>query len=228
MTGLKCYGSRTGVENYNYVTATRALPGHKRLLAAIPCRDSHGYSINFRPRSLPPLPGAIFRTTMKAGSSKLTKKNQSVVGAPSQLSQSTRKGKKAWRKNVDINNVEEGLETIRSEERVLGTALHNQPDKDLFTVDVTGDAGGEFVRTLPNREANYLRHSQAEVTKVLQGPIDFNENPISEIRRSRCQLTRNEETPSQLQAEGKTVADNSTPPARAVQCDHRSHRVWSW
>ena len=82
--------------------------------------------------------------TMKAESSKQAKKIKSVVGAPSQLSQSTRKGKKAWRKNTDIDNVEEGLETIRSEERVLGTALHNQPNKDLFTVDVTGDEGGEF------------------------------------------------------------------------------------
>jgi nucleolar protein 53 len=97
------------------------------------------------------------RTTMKAESSKQAKKTKSVVGAPSQLSQNARKGKKAWRKNIDIDNVEEGLETIRSEERVLGTALHNQPDKDLFTVDVTGDEGGEslvVVRSLPDSEVN--------------------------------------------------------------------------
>jgi len=82
------------------------------------------------------------RATTTAESSKQTKKPKSVVGAPSQLSQSTRRNKKAWRKNIDIDHVEEGLETIRSEERVLGTALHNQPDKDLFAVDVTGDEGG--------------------------------------------------------------------------------------
>jgi nucleolar protein 53 len=81
-------------------------------------------------------------TTMKAESSKQAKKPKSAVGAPSQLSQGARKGKKSWRKNIDIDNVEEGLETIRSEERVLGTALHNQPDKDLFAIDLTGDEGG--------------------------------------------------------------------------------------
>ncbi|KAF9781149.1 P60-like protein [Thelephora terrestris] len=97
------------------------------------------------------------RTTMKAESSKQAKKPKSAVGAPSQLSQNARKGKKAWRKNIDIDNVEEGLETIRSEERVLGTALHNQPDKDLFTVDVTGDEGAR--RRLP-------RFSKAQLTST--------------------------------------------------------------
>ena len=82
------------------------------------------------------------KATTKAESSKQTKKTKSVIGAPSQLSQNTRKNKKAWRKNIDIDNVEEGLETIRSEERVLGTALHNQSDKELFAVDITGDEGG--------------------------------------------------------------------------------------
>ena len=85
------------------------------------------------------------KTVTKAELSKQTKRAKSAVGAPSQLSQSARKGKKAWRKNIDIDNVEEGLETIRTEERVLGTALHNQPDEDLFAVDVTGDEGGEFL-----------------------------------------------------------------------------------
>ena len=85
---------------------------------------------------------------MKAESSNKTRKAKSAVGAPSQLSQSTRKGKKAWRKNIDIDDVEERLEGVRSEERVLGTALHNQPDGDLFTVDVTGDQEGEFLACL--------------------------------------------------------------------------------
>jgi len=84
------------------------------------------------------------KTTTKLEPSTQTKKFKSAAGAPSQLSQNTRKGKKAWRKNIDIDNVEEGLETIRSEERVLGTALHNQPDKDLFAIDTAGDEGGAY------------------------------------------------------------------------------------
>lgn len=44
----------------------------------------------------------------------------SVVGAPAQHNQSSRKGKKAWRKNVDIEDLEEKLEGLREEERTFG------------------------------------------------------------------------------------------------------------
>ncbi|TFK52820.1 tumor suppressor protein Gltscr2 [Heliocybe sulcata] len=78
---------------------------------------------------------------------KATKKTKSSVGAPSQLKQGSRKGKKAWRKNVDIEGVEEGLEGLRVEERVTGSALQKKKDEDLFQVDVRGD---EHVRkTMP-------------------------------------------------------------------------------
>ena len=42
------------------------------------------------------------------------------LGAPSQPGQTSRKGKKAWRKNIDIADIEEGLEQAREEERVTG------------------------------------------------------------------------------------------------------------
>ena len=43
-------------------------------------------------------------------------------GAPSQHKQESRKGKRSWRKNVDIGDVEEGMEEMRAEERVAGCA----------------------------------------------------------------------------------------------------------
>lgn len=36
--------------------------------------------------------------------------------APKQFSQPSRKGKKAWRKNVDITEVQEGLQSLKDEE----------------------------------------------------------------------------------------------------------------
>jgi nucleolar protein 53 len=42
------------------------------------------------------------------------------IGAPSTHTQSSRKGKKAWRKNVDITNEEEAMEQAREEERATG------------------------------------------------------------------------------------------------------------
>ncbi|CAG8506577.1 9966_t:CDS:1, partial [Racocetra persica] len=44
----------------------------------------------------------------------LKPKTKKAINKPS------RKGKKAWRKNVDITEVEEALEKIRDEERTLG------------------------------------------------------------------------------------------------------------
>lgn len=41
-------------------------------------------------------------------------------GAPAQPTQSSRKGKKAWRKNVDLVQVEDTLEGLRDEERITG------------------------------------------------------------------------------------------------------------
>lgn len=38
-----------------------------------------------------------------------------MTEAPKQFKQPSRKGKKAWRKNVDISEVQEGLETVRDE-----------------------------------------------------------------------------------------------------------------
>lgn len=64
---------------------------------------------------------------------------KSKTGAPAQHNQPGRKGKRAWRKNVSIEDVEEGLEEIRTEERVTGSALQNKKDSELFQIDTVGD-----------------------------------------------------------------------------------------
>lgn len=38
------------------------------------------------------------------------------VDAPHQYKQPSRKGKRAWRKNVDVSQVQEGLRTLKDEE----------------------------------------------------------------------------------------------------------------
>lgn len=40
----------------------------------------------------------------------------SKVEAPQQFKQPSRKGKKAWRKNVDVTEVQEGLRLLKDEE----------------------------------------------------------------------------------------------------------------
>lgn len=74
------------------------------------------------------------------------------VNRPQQRQQLSRKGKRAWRKNIDIDDVELGLEKQR-EDQILGT------DKvdDLFVVDTTGDDKiknkyGKDIKTLKSTE----------------------------------------------------------------------------
>lgn len=59
----------------------------------------------------------------KTSATKTKKTVNSAVGAPSQRNQPSRKGKRAWRKNVDLDDVEEALEGLRGEERVHGRVL---------------------------------------------------------------------------------------------------------
>lgn len=75
------------------------------------------------------------------------KTSKSNVGAPAQHKQPGRKGKRAWRKNVNIEDVEDALEGMRAEERVAGSTLQNKADSELFQIDTTGNNEGQFTQT---------------------------------------------------------------------------------
>lgn len=61
----------------------------------------------------------------------------SALGAPQQHKQPSRKGKKAWRKNVDVTEVQQGLESLR-EEIIQGGPIAEKPSSELFALDTTG------------------------------------------------------------------------------------------
>lgn len=54
------------------------------------------------------------------GKSKAPVASTSAIGAPAQYKQTNRKGKKAWRKNIDIQPEEQALEKVREIEQALG------------------------------------------------------------------------------------------------------------
>ncbi|KOS20663.1 Uncharacterized protein ESCO_006831 [Escovopsis weberi] len=59
--------------------------------------------------------------------------------APKQFSQPSRKGKKAWRKNVDLTEVESGLVEL-NDQIIQGGVIREKASEDLFTIDVKGDS----------------------------------------------------------------------------------------
>ncbi|KAI0267347.1 ribosome biogenesis protein Nop53/GLTSCR2 [Gloeopeniophorella convolvens] len=105
-------------------------------------------------------PAKLQRTaaSSSAGKSKNKLSAASAVGAPAQHNQSSRRGKKAWRKNVDIDDLEEKLEGLREEERTLGTTLQAKKDDELFIVDTKGD--DKVRKSLPRFSRAALRSSQ--------------------------------------------------------------------
>ncbi|CAI4038906.1 hypothetical protein SMKI_06G2580 [Saccharomyces mikatae IFO 1815] len=63
-----------------------------------------------------------------------------VTKKPSQYKQSSRKGKKAWRKNIDISEVEQYMEKKIDHEITHGTSdMASLQNDALFQVDVEGD-----------------------------------------------------------------------------------------
>ncbi|KAG8527421.1 uncharacterized protein KY384_007573 [Bacidia gigantensis] len=61
-----------------------------------------------------------------------------IAEAPQQYKQPSRKGKKAWRKHVDVSQVQAGLEDAR-EEVIKGGIVAEKASDDLFTLDTEGD-----------------------------------------------------------------------------------------
>ncbi|KAF3902946.1 hypothetical protein ABW20_dc0100855 [Dactylellina cionopaga] len=60
-----------------------------------------------------------------------------AVIAPPAKAQTSRKGKKAWRKNVDLSEVTTGLDQVRTE-IIQGGIIAEKADSDLFAVDTAG------------------------------------------------------------------------------------------
>ncbi|KAI1437979.1 ribosome biogenesis protein Nop53/GLTSCR2 [Xylaria sp. CBS 124048] len=74
--------------------------------------------------------------------------------APATYNQPSRKGKKAWRKNVDVTDVTKGLEELK-EEIIHGGVIAERPSNELFTLDTTGDAA--IRKRFPNLTSKRLK-----------------------------------------------------------------------
>ncbi|KAG0051797.1 hypothetical protein BGZ83_003273 [Gryganskiella cystojenkinii] len=77
---------------------------------------------------------------------------------------SSRKGKKAWRKNVDIADIEQNLSELRAEERSTGGKVHLQANDVLFTMDTKGD--GNVLKQLRKDRPLKMDEILAERSKI--------------------------------------------------------------
>ncbi|KAI9024023.1 ribosome biogenesis protein Nop53/GLTSCR2 [Hyaloraphidium curvatum] len=88
--------------------------------------------------------------------------NVPVQGRPAlhkaRVTQPSRKGKKAWRKNIDITEHDAALEDRSNEKRLGGKRLHEIANDSLFVIDAQGD----------DKERHKLRHFRLRIDEILK------------------------------------------------------------
>ncbi|KAF2396729.1 P60-like protein [Trichodelitschia bisporula] len=94
---------------------------------------------------------------------------------PQQHAQPSRKGKKAWRKNVDLTQVESGLSTVR-DEVITGGVVAEKASEDLFTIDVAP--------SVPTARAYAKSHKPLKADEILAErsavpPLDGRKRPAT-------------------------------------------------
>ncbi|KAL1745144.1 ribosome biogenesis protein Nop53/GLTSCR2 [Schizophyllum fasciatum] len=110
------------------------------------------------------------------------------IGAPAQRAQGSRKGKRAWRKHVDLDDVEERLDERRAEERALGAAVHEQPDAGLFTIDTTGD--DRVRRAIPKAKRQLTSLAILSERSAVPAVVGVKRKPAPVSRAERERLMR--------------------------------------
>ncbi len=85
-----------------------------------------------------------------------------TTSAPKRRKNASKKSKKSWRKNTDLDDVEEFLDDVRLEER-LGGVFSQRKDEELFVIDSTNAEGVDEKKSLPDRLARRKRLAEKKL-----------------------------------------------------------------
>ncbi|KAI6247954.1 Ribosome biogenesis protein NOP53 [Erysiphe necator] len=116
---------------------------------------------------------------------------------PKQFAQKSRKGKRAWRKNIDSTDVQNGLEELR-EELIQGGVITEKRSNELFIIDKRGDTS--ITKRMSNRRSKILKATEiitqrSSIPAVSTGkrPNQTNINGIIEPKRQRTSYVSHRE-----------------------------------
>jgi nucleolar protein 53 len=119
--------------------------------------------------------------------------------APKRKKNASKKNKKSWRKNVDIDDVEEFLEDERLEQRI-GGKFDDRKDEELFIVDnaVQKEDGAEKIPDrLQRRKAKAQKplkcFQHLEITTGVPDPITKRNRVRSREERKNPTVVKKEE-----------------------------------
>ncbi|KAF4584221.1 P60-like protein [Ophiocordyceps camponoti-floridani] len=100
------------------------------------------------------------------------------TAAPEQHGQPSRKGKKAWRKNVDVSEVEQGLRAL-NEEIIRGGVIKEKSSSELFTIDVQGNA--KSTRVTRRRAKGTLKADEILAQRSLVPAVSARKRPADRM-----------------------------------------------
>ncbi|KAL4917501.1 hypothetical protein BDW62DRAFT_211192 [Aspergillus aurantiobrunneus] len=98
--------------------------------------------------------------------------------APQQYSQPSRKGKRAWRKNVDVSEVQEGLRLVKDEE-IKGGVLAERPSEELFVIDTKGSS--EIRDAYRKQHKKVLKADEILAQRSAIAPVDTRKRENSKV-----------------------------------------------
>lgn len=134
----------------------------------------------------------------------------SAVHRPSQYKQPSRKGKKAWRKNIDISDVEKGLQDKHDLEITHGTQdLSQLQDDKLFQVDDQGDL--DLKSKLIKRKQIKKNIKSREILDAVKtnSKVDIVKHPKkSDQPKDKIQTVSKKELQQLLNLAGKNVGES--------------------
>ncbi|KAF4966688.1 hypothetical protein FSARC_5677 [Fusarium sarcochroum] len=153
----------------------------------------------------------------------LQSKNAELGDAPKQFNQPSRKGKKAWRKNVDVTDVQDGLAEL-NKEIIQGGVIKEKRSDDLFTLDIKGDAG------LPKKFNKHIKkglkadeiinaRSPVPAVSMRKRPGDKTTDGILPVKRQRTDWVSHKEL-----ARLKRVADGQHD--NTIQVKDATYDIW--
>ncbi|OHX01063.1 60s ribosomal biogenesis protein [Colletotrichum incanum] len=116
--------------------------------------------------------------------------------APQQHKQPSRKGKKAWRKNVDVTEVQDGLDEL-NKQIITGGVVAEKDSADLFTLDTVGkiEKRPKPKKTLKSDEIIAARSSVPAVSsrKKRENESSKTANGLLPVKRQRTDWVSHKE-----------------------------------
>ncbi|KAK2614485.1 hypothetical protein N8I77_001305 [Diaporthe amygdali] len=115
--------------------------------------------------------------------------------APQQHSQPSRKGKKAWRKNVDVTEVKKGLEDL-NDEIIQGGVVAEKDSSELFVLDTGGDSRNtKRVPKVKGLKADEIIAARSVIPAVSskKRPADKTTDGILPVKRQRTNYVTHKE-----------------------------------